>query len=114
MSRTYLWNNQVLIERKKLIVLKKSDFVSMAFSYNRDSNGNSYFCALVRINDKSYELPKQYGYHYNHIQAQYEVLGGLGYRVRNIKSNPLAPYYAFHIFTNKVKFSDMFKTFKAI
>lgn len=114
MPRTYLWNNKVYIKRVKPITLKKTDSVSMSFDYKRDSLGNSYFSGLVRINDKSYQLPKQYGYHYGHMQAQYEALASLGYRVRFNKKNPLKPYEAFHIFTNEVKASDMFKKFKEL
>ncbi len=85
---------------KQLKALKKSDHVSITFGEWFDKvNGNTYYDAVVYIDDKVYEIPYQYGYNHGDKQAIDEALAecGIGYRVRVNSSNPHLPYSYLHI-----------------
>tara|TARA_R110000803_G_scaffold166805_1_gene230131 strand:- start:33 stop:323 length:291 start_codon:yes stop_codon:yes gene_type:complete len=93
----------------KLKALKKSDHVSIVFGEWFDkSAGNTYYDALVRINDSENQVPYQYGYNAGSSQSIDEALEYCGYHVRNSSKDRFIGYREVHHYcTDKLK-SELF------
>jgi hypothetical protein len=85
--------------------LLKKNHVSIVFGEWFDRyNGNTYYDALVRIDDHSHEIPYCYGYNAGDKQSIDEALAACGYKVRANPGDVHAPYRAIHTSTtNKLK-----------
>jgi len=78
-------------------VLTKKNNASIVFGewFDRTA-GNTYYDAFVRIDDKTFEVPYQYGYNHGDNQAIDEALAYCGYRVRNGSRDSWAAYRRIH------------------
>ena len=77
--------------------LKATDHVSIVFGEWFDkTNGNTYYDAMVRVNDERHEVGYQYGYNAGGKQAIDESLAAAGYKVRANKADTWKPYRSIH------------------
>ena len=84
----------------KLKTLKKSNHVSIVFGEWFDRpNGNTYYDALVRVDEEVHKVAYQYGYNAGSAQSIDEALAECGYRVRANNKDYYAPYRAIHTST---------------
>jgi len=90
--------------------LTKKDHVSIVFGEWFDkSAGNTYYDALVRVNDESFQVPYQYGYNASSAQSIDDALEHAGFKVREDKHDRYAGYYEIHAsITTKLK-RELFK-----
>ena len=93
-----------------LKTIKTTDHVSIVFGEWFDKlNGNTYYDALVLINDETHEIRYKYGYNAGDHQAVTEALESAGYRLRTCKADRFKPFYAVHTSkTDKLK-RELFK-----
>ena len=93
-----------------LKTIKATDHVSIVFGewFNK-TYGNTYYDALVRINDETHEIRYQYGYNAGDHQSVTEALESAGYRLRTCKADRFKPFNAVHTsVTTKLK-RELFK-----
>jgi len=82
---------------KKLKVLKKSDHVSIVFGEWFDrANGNTYYDAEIRINNKRHGVRWKYGYNAGDAQSITEALQAAGYRLRENKADRFSAINRIH------------------
>jgi len=89
--------------------LKSTDNVSIIFGTWFDKTyGNTYYDALVRVNEEIHEVSYQYGYSAGQKQSIDESLAAAGYRVRSNKDT-WKPYRAIHTSTTSKLKRDLYK-----
>ena len=91
------------------------DHVSITYGVWFDKlYGNSYFDAVVEINDLTFEVSFQYGHHYGDNQAIDEILAAIGYRVKTFKDDRFKGYRAIHTDQMPKKKQELFKTTRQV
>ena len=90
--------------------IKATDHVSIVFGEWFDKHyGNTYYDALIRINDESFKITYQYGYNAGSAQSIDEALAAIGYRLRTSTKHPHRPYNAVHTSTTTKLKRELFK-----
>lgn len=99
------------MECSTMKTLTKANHVSIVFGEWFDRTyGNTYFDALVRVDDKSFPIAYQYGYNAGDNQSIDEALASCGYRVRKqSKGDRFAPYRRIHTSTMDKLKRDLYK-----
>ena len=74
--------------------------------------GNTYYDALVQIDDHSIQIPYQYGYNAGDTQSIDEALLCAGYRLRSNKRDPSRPYQNIHVACKDKLKRELYKELK--